>query len=394
MNAPLLQQRVVIGMIDGFGTDYLAAQPLRTIERMIAEGMRRDVQAIMPTVTNVNNVSISCGVLPSEHGLTGNSYYNEESGEADYMENADFLRRPTISQRAAKYGVKSALLTCKKKTINLLARDAEIAIAAESPPADCVERYGPPGDIYSREINYWLWRVAIDLLKTRPDLGVLYVHTTDYPMHMWAPDRPESQEHLATLDRLIGEAAAAAPDAAFFLTADHGMNYKKRCWDLDKALGARGAEVRFALSAEKDRYVKHHRTFGGTAYVWLHRPEDAPVVAARLRQLEGIERVLARADAAREFGLMPERIGELVVLGDKDTVFGELVEESEQLEASYRSHGSLHESEVPLIIYNYRGALPDPCAFRRNSDLASFLFPVMPNAIAFPPGERVAAGGM
>src|SRR5262245_48524700 len=100
MNAPDRQQRVVIGMIDGFGTDYLAAQPLPAIERMIAQGMRRDVQAIMPTVTNVNNVSISCGTLPVEHGLTGNSYYNEELGEADYMESADFLRRPTISQRA------------------------------------------------------------------------------------------------------------------------------------------------------------------------------------------------------------------------------------------------------------------------------------------------------
>ncbi len=376
MNERPPHQRVVIGMIDGFGTDYLAAQPLPTIERMIAEGLRRDVRAIMPTVTNVNNVSISCGTLPVEHGLTGNSYYNEDSGEADYMESADFLRRPTISQRAATYGVKSALLTCKKKTINLLARDTEIAVAAESPPPEYIGRHGPPGDIYSREINYWLWRVAIDLLQTRPDLGLLYVHTTDYPMHMWAPDREESREHLTTLDRLIGEAAAAAPDAAFFLTADHGMNYKKRCWDLDKALGARGAPVRFALSAEKDRYVKHHRTFGGTAYVWLEQPDDAAYVAARLRQLDGIERVLTRADAAREFGLMPERIGELVVLGDQETVFGELPQESEQLEASYRSHGSLHESLVPLIIYNYQGDLPAANAFRRNADLARFLFPV------------------
>jgi hypothetical protein len=85
--------------------------------------------------------------------------------------------------------------------------------------------------------------VAIDLLKTRPDIGVIYVHTTDYPMHMWAPDRGESQEHLARLDALIGAAVETAPDAAFFLTANHGMSYKKRCWDLDKALGARGSSA-------------------------------------------------------------------------------------------------------------------------------------------------------
>ena len=368
------EQRIVIGMIDGFGVDYAAAQPMPSFQHMARSGLRRDVKAIMPTVTNVNNVSISCSALPSEHGLTGNSYYNEETGEADYMESSDFLLRPTISQRAAKHGVKSALLTCKKKTINLLARGADIAVAAEAPPAEFAARYGKPPDIYSREINYWLWQVAVDLLETRPDIGVLYVHTTDYPMHMWAPDRDESQEHLRRLDALIGEAAAAAPDAAFFLTADHGMNYKKRCWDLDKALGARGTQVRFALSAEKDRYIKHHRTFGGTAYVWLNSPGDAPEVRERILQLEGIEAVRTREEAAREFALMPERIGELVVTGDKETVFGELPQEFEALESAYRSHGSLHESDVPLVIYNYKGKVPERERFGRNADLAHFVF--------------------
>ena len=374
MKAVLPQQRIVVGMIDGFGIDYLAAQSLPSIEHMCSAGVHQDVQAIMPTVTNVNNVSISCGVMPSEHGLTGNSYFNEGTGEADYMESAEFLLKPTLSQRAARHGVKSALLTCKKKTINLLAKDADIAIAAEEPPAEFVTRYGAPGNIYSREINYWLWKVAADLLRTHPDIGVLYVHTTDYPMHMWAPEDPESQEHLRTLDRLIGDAAEAAPDAAFFLTADHGMNFKKRCWDLDKALGARGAPVRYALSAEKDRYVKHHRTFGGTAYVWLNSTDDLPVIAERILRLEGIEAVMTREDAAARFGLMPERIGELVVTGDKDTVFGELSGEFEALERTYRSHGSLHESDVPMVIYNYTAALPQPERFRRNADIAHFLY--------------------
>jgi phosphonoacetate hydrolase len=373
MNPENLNQRIVVGMIDGFGTDYFAAQPMPSLKHMATAGFQREVKAIMPTVTNVNNVSISCSALPREHGLTGNSYYNEETGEADYMESADFLLKPTISQRAATHGVKSALLTCKKKSVNLLARGADIAIAAESPPAEYVERYGAAPNIYSREINYWLWTVAVDLLKTRPDIGVLYVHTTDYPMHMWAPDREESQQHLARLDQLIGQAAEAAPDAAFFFTADHGMNYKKRCWDLDKALGARGASVKFALSAEKDRYVKHHRTFGGTAYVWLNSPEDAPEVRERILKLEGIEAVRTREEAARDFYLMPDRIGELVVTGDKDTVFGELAGEFEELEASYRSHGSLHESDVPLIVYDWKGELPAHGKFNRNADLLHFL---------------------
>jgi hypothetical protein len=154
---------------------------------------------------------------------------------------------------------------------------------------------------------------------------------------------------------------------------DHGMNYKKRCRDLDNALGARGSRVRFALSAEKDRYVKRHRTFGGTAYVWLNSPEDAPEVRERIPQLEGIEAVRTREEAARDFDLMPDRIGEPVVTGDRDTVFGELQTDQENLEASYRSHGSLHEPDVPLVIYNCKEELPAPAAFTRNADLIHFM---------------------
>lgn len=367
-------QRVVVGMYDGLGLDYLRHSQMPVFRQMGSAGLFREVQAVMPSVTNANNVSICCGAWPAEHGITGNSYFDETAGGAEYMENADFLRVPNLLQRAATRGIRSALLTCKKKTINLLARGADVAVAAEEPPPEFVSRYGAPPGIYSREINYWLWKVAIDLLKNRPDIGCLYVHTTDYPMHEWPPEAAESREHLATLDGLLGEARDAAPDAAFLLTADHGMNYKRRCWDLARACAARGRPLRFALSAERDRYVKHHRTFGGTAWVWLNRQEDAPEVTRILHGLEGVEDVLPRADAARRFHLMPERIGELMVLGDRDTVFGETTAEREELDPTYRSHGSLHELDVPLVIWNNAGPLPPADEFQANLDLTRRLY--------------------
>ena len=111
------------------------------------------------------------------------------------------------------------------------------------------------------------------------------------------------------------------------------------------------------LSAERDRYVKHHRTFGGTAWVWLKSPEDAPRATEMIRGLQGVEAVLTREEASRRFHLMPERIGELVVLGDKVTVFGETDAELETLPPTFRTHGSLHD-HVPLVIYNASGTLP------------------------------------
>jgi predicted AlkP superfamily pyrophosphatase or phosphodiesterase len=96
------KQRIVIGMYDGFGMDYMAASPLPAFRFMAEHGFFKPVSAVFPTVTNTNSASICCGTWPKEHGITGNSYFNEQSGEADYMENADFLCVPTVIQRAAE----------------------------------------------------------------------------------------------------------------------------------------------------------------------------------------------------------------------------------------------------------------------------------------------------
>ena len=378
VEAPLIKgnQRVVVVMVDGLGLDYVDQSPMPVLKGLMAKGFSKAVACVMPSVTNVNNASICCGAWPEEHGITGNSFLDESRGQAEYMEDAAYLLRPTLFERASGRGVKSALLTAKKKTVALLSRGAEVAIAAEAPSDEQARRYGSPPPIYSREINYWLWEVAVDLLRNRPDLGCLYVHTTDYPMHTWPPSAPESKEHLARLDELLGRAVAAAPDAAFLITADHGLNAKSRCWDLAKACRNRGLELRFALSAERDKYVKHHRTFGGTGYVWLRSPKDAEAASKILKGLEGVEAVLTREEASRRFHLMPGRIGELVVLGDRETVFGETEgqAELERLPPTFRTHGSLHESEVPLVIYNASGTLPPAQSVRVNFDLTRTLY--------------------
>jgi phosphonoacetate hydrolase len=373
---PLIRgdQRVVIAMLDGFGTDYLEASEMPVLKGLMARGFFKSVRGVMPSVTNVNNASIACGAWPDEHGITGNSFLDEARGEAEYMESQSYLLRPTVFQRARRRGIPTALLTAKKKTAALMSDGTEVTISAESPTPEQVGRYGQAPPIYSREINYWLWEAAVDLLKNRPEIRLLYVHTTDYPMHTWAPSAPESKEHLARLDTLIGRAVAAAPDVAFLITADHGLNAKTRCWDLARACKNGGLELRFALSAERDRYVKHHRNLGGTAWVWLKSPDDAARAAAILRGLEGVEAVLTRQEAAGRFHLMPERIGELVVLGDKETVFGDLETEVEALPPTLRTHGSLHEAEVPLIIYNASGTLPPADQLRYNFDMTRGLF--------------------
>ena len=71
------------------------------------------------------------------------------------------------------------------------------------------------------------------------------------------------------------------------------------------------------------------------------------------------------------------RDGDLIVLGDRDTVFGELDSPSEPLPPEYGAHGSLHEMDIPLIVYNARERL-NPEDFQYNRDLARWLTRLKP----------------
>ena len=368
------QQRVVVLMVDGLGADYIAASDMPVLSSWQKTGIGKIVDGVMPSVTNANNTSICCGAWPEKHGITANFYLDETTGREEYMETADLVLAPTLFERARPAGVTSALLSSKKKTITLLPRGASLVLSAEIPTPEWTQRLGKAPDIYSAEINHWLLKAALWILRHQSEVGILYVHTTDYPMHMWPPEAEPSRRHLAELDALLGECASAAPDAAFLLTADHGMHHKTRCWDLMKACAARGMALRSVLSAEQDKYLKHHSGFGGTAWVYLKSNRDSDRAAAVIQKLPGVREVLTRTEAARRFRLMPSRIGELVALGDRDTVFGSLDSERADLPPEYRSHGSSDEARVPLVIHNAARA-PGAGFFRSNVDLARWLFP-------------------
>lgn len=106
-------QRLVIALMDGLGMDYFEKSPMPVLQKMSREGFYRAVRAVVPTVTNANNVSIFCGAWPDEHGICANSYFDPDSGQAVYMNSADLIRTETLFQRARRFGVRGALLTAK-----------------------------------------------------------------------------------------------------------------------------------------------------------------------------------------------------------------------------------------------------------------------------------------
>ena len=120
-----------------------------------------------------------------------------QTKKEEYMDKAEMVLVPTIFERARDAGMNSALLTAKGKTQTLLRTGAKIRLAAEKPELaegseiDWVDRLGPPPEIYSAEINHWLFK-ATQIVLDETDCQVIYYHTTDYPMHM-EPDKHQSR---------------------------------------------------------------------------------------------------------------------------------------------------------------------------------------------------------
>lgn len=355
-------RKILIICIDGFGPEYFESSPTPNIDRMAAEGAFVVGQSVIPSVTNVNNVSIITGQPPRIHGVTANYWLDTASGQEDYMESAEWIRCPTILEQAKSQDMSTALLTSKEKLLHLLDAGADYSLSAESPNEEMVGKIGAARHIYSPDINLWLFRAAHVILRERnPDL--MYCSTTDGMMHKYAADQEESIKHIQGLDSILGQILDENPEREVYLTADHGMSAKTRGIDLEKVLAAEGIEAR-AIPIIKDRYVAHHQNLGGASYVYLPTPDLVGQAMAILQGFAGIEAVYQREEAAQRFALMPERIGDVFVLGDKETVFGEFA--STTTAVAVRSHGSRHESAVPIIAY--RGELNT--AYKRNFDIA------------------------
>ena len=117
-----------------------------------------------------------------------------------------------------------------------------------------------------------------------------------------------------------------------------------------------------------DPYVVHHGALGSFATLYIEG-YDRDAVAERLKRYDGIEVVLANAEAARRFELPPDRLGDLVVVSTKHVVLGtsESRHDLSGLDAPLRSHGGISEQTVPLL-FN-RKVVDMPAGRLRNFDI-------------------------
>jgi phosphonoacetate hydrolase len=119
-----------------------------------------------------------------------------------------------------------------------------------------------------------------------------------------------------------------------------------------------------------DPYVAHHGSLGSYATVYLPGGSDAGALSAKLRKVQGVEVVLTGQEAAEQFELPLDRIGDLVVVSERLYVIGTSPSRHDLsgLDAPLRSHGGLSEQLVPLL-FNKPLVDVDPARRLRNFDI-------------------------
>jgi phosphonoacetate hydrolase len=382
---------VVVVCVDGCEPAYLTraieAGAMPWMASVAARGTYRIADAVMPSFTNPNNLSIVTGAPPAVHGISGNYFWDAESGAEVMMNDPKYLRAETILAALAAEGARVAVVTAKDKLRRLLghgltgvcfsAEAADRTTESEHGIADALALVGRPlPSVYSAALSEFVMAAGVRLLETRrPD--VLYLSTTDYVQHKHAPGTPEATEFYRMLDGYLRHLDAQG--AVVALTADHGMNAKTDASGapnvvylqdrLDAWIGPGVARVILPIT---DPYVVHHGALGSFATVYLAAGVSAPEIAGRIAALAGIDLVLSRVDAARRFELPADRIGDLVVIAETHAVIGTSAARHDLsgLDAPLRSHGGLSEQRVPFVVNR---AVSDVQATRalRNFDIFS-----------------------
>ena len=386
--------------LDGCEPAYLdeaiKAGLMPTLEKIKAKGTVRTAHSVIPSFTNPNNLSIATGRPPAIHGICGNYLYERETGKEVMMNDARFLRAPTIFKAFYDAGAKVAVVTAKDKLRALLGHglsfdgDRAICFSAEKSDTTTKAEHGidnasayfglPVPEVYSAELSEFVFAAGVRLLKEfKPD--VMYLTTTDYVQHKYAPGVPQANAFYEMFDKYLAELDAAG--AAIVVTADHGMKPKHKADGtpdvvyvqdhLDEWLGKDAARVILPIT---DPYVVHHGALGSFATAYLPESADKADIMARLAALDGIDLVVDNEEASRRFELPGDRIGDIVLVSTENKAIGtsEHRHDLAALNEPLRSHGGLTEQAVPFIVNRVLPDLPNEPGLR-NFD--AFFYAVM-----------------
>jgi len=329
------------------------------------------VNSAIPSFTNPNNISIVTGRPSSIHGICGNFFYTPSTGEEVMMNDPQFLRAPTIFQKYYEKGAKIAIVTAKDKLRKLLSHGLKfnesraICFSSEKSDQANLKENGieevnkwlgmEVPNVYSQGLSEFVMAAGVKILNEfNPD--IMYLSTTDFIQHKYAPGDEVANAFYAMFDRYIGQ--LNINNNSIIVTADHGMQSKSRIDGspnamflqdiLDEKLGKNISKVILPIT---DPYVVHHGALGSFATVYLNDKSRIHEAIVEIKKIEDIEVVLTNEEGCAKYDLPTDRMGDIICMSSKNSTIGssEKAHDLSKLKEPLRSHGGLHEREVPFI---------------------------------------------
>ena len=385
-----MDRPLVVVCVDGCEPDYITqamqAGVAPYLRELCGKGASLLGDAVVPSFTNPNNLSIVTGAPPSVHGICGNYFYDRDADKEVMMNDPRYLRAGTILAKFSQAGAKVAVVTAKDKLRTLLGHQMKDGICFSAEKANETTAAGngiddalgfvglPLPSVYSAHLSEFVFAAGVKLLETRrPDL--IYLSTTDYVQHKDAPGTPGANDFYRMMDGYLHKLDKLG--ATIALTADHGMNAKTDAKGdpnviylqdvLDQWLGRDVARVILPIT---DPYVVHHGALGSFATAYLPPGAKIDEIVARLAALPGVEVVYDRAHGCRRFELPEDRMGDIIIVSERLTVLGTSRERHDLsgLTVPLRSHGGISEQTVPLL-FNRRANGIDRSRRLRNFDV-------------------------
>lgn len=297
---------------------------------------------VTPAVTCCVQATYLTGTLPREHGIVGNGWYFRDECEVRFWHQSDKLvQQPRIWSIAKD---RNPAFTCANLFWwNAMYSAADFTVTPRpmypadgrkipdiwtNPPAlrsQLQQKLGQfPlfkfwGPMTSIESTRWIAESAVEVDRQfNPTLSLVYLPHLDYVLQRSGPDSPETMQHLAELDQVVGRLISHfAQNGRVIVLSEYGIEPVSQPVHLNRVLRENGLiTVREELGREildvgasAAFAVADHQV----AHVYVNDMGRRGEVKAVLQAIAGVAAVYDRAEQ-QESGIDHARTGDLLLV--------------------------------------------------------------------------------
>lgn len=325
-------------------TREMLGQDAPHLSALARDGFAAPIDPVLPAVTCPVQSTYLTGLLPREHGIVANGWYDRELAEVLFWRQSNRLVGGEDVWEAGKKRDPAFTSAQLFWWFNMYCGADWTLTPRPAYPADgrkIPDSYASPPELRVRlneklgkfplfkfwgplagiESTRWIVDATLDVLeRERPTLALVYLPHLDYDLQRVGPGHPRAAEALRAVDAEVGRLVAKAREQgrSVVVLSEYGIEPVSSDVALNRVLREAGfVSVQRVLDSWELLDAGASRAFAVVdhqlAHVYVRDAADVPLVKARLERTPGVERVLDAA-GKRELGLDHARSGELVCI--------------------------------------------------------------------------------